>query len=270
MELTDDEQKRYESYRSRARSYSQTRQWWECGYGFLLARVKRVPEIRGAWLEQGVAVHAVVEDFENSGRTLTEEVLRTKYQDAYSAMINKSLEKQPNPDMWFNSGPYKGLPQDIERRFKVGQEQVTSYLRWTEDQPEQTIWNGSVEIKFELSLGEVNVLGYIDQIVNHPKKKGPGVRDVKTGLKPTEHTQLELYALAMNELHDAGVEWGDYWLGKTGRTSRSIPLNPDRDKLVEWFGKMDEGVKAGEFRPNPGEACARCPVQMSCDYKSEA
>ncbi|WP_406379105.1 PD-(D/E)XK nuclease family protein [Streptomyces sp. NBC_00197] len=270
MELTDDEQKRYDSYVNRARSYSQTRQWYECGHAFLLARIKRVPEVRGAWLEQGVAVHAVIEDFEKGGRKLSEDQLRTKYQERYSGMINASLDKQPNPDMWFNSGPYKGLPNDIERRYQVGQEQVASYLRWTQDHPEQRIWKDAVEIRFDLELEGVTVLGYIDQVVTHEKKKGQGVRDVKTGLKPTEHTQLELYTLALNELYDAGVEWGDYWLGKTGRTSRPIPMSPDRSKFIEWFGKMDAGVKAGDFRPNPGESCARCPVQMSCEYRVDA
>lgn len=267
--MNDEEQKRWETYKTRPRSYSQTRQYHECGYQFFLARIKRAPEMRGAWLEQGVAVHAVVEEYEKSGRSMTDSQARSMYQERYANMINASLAKQPDPDMWFNSGPYKGLPNDIERRYLVGEEQVSSYLRWTQDHPEQRIWKNSVEIRFDLSLDGVNVLGFIDQIVEHDSK-GPGVRDVKTGQKPSEHKQLELYALAMNELHDAGIEWGDYWLGKTGRTSRSVQLNPDRSQFVEWFATMDAGVKAGEFQPNPGEACARCPVQLSCQYKSDA
>jgi RecB family exonuclease len=266
--LNDEEQKRWESYKTRARSYSQTKQYTDCSYQFYLTRIKRVPEMRGAWLEQGVAVHAVIEEFEKGGRKMTDAQVRSMYQDRYSGMINASLEKQSNPDMWFNSGPYKGLPNDIERRYEVGQDQVSSYLRWTEDHPEQRIWGDAVELKFVLNLDGVNVLGFIDQVVDHDKK-GRGVRDVKTGLKPSEHKQLELYALAVNELHDADIEWGDYWLGKTGRTSRSVRMTPDRQHFVEWFAKMDAGVKAGEFQPNPGESCARCPVQLSCKYKLE-
>jgi hypothetical protein len=267
--LTTEEEERFERYRNQRRSYSQTRQWHECGHQFFLSRIKRVPEMRGAWLEQGVAVHAVIEAYEKSERSLTDSQARSMYQDRYSTMVNESLARQPDPDMWFSSGPYKGLPNDIERRYLVGADQVSAYLVWSQANNDQKILHNSVELMFVLDLDGVEVLGYIDQVVDHPKK-GPGIRDVKTGQKPTEHKQLELYGLAVNELHDWGVEWGDYWLGKTGRLSRPVNISTERSHFVEWFAKMDAGVKAGDFLPNPGDACARCPVQLSCDYRANA
>lgn len=266
-ELTDEQYKRWDGYRNRARSFSQTKQYKQCGHQFLLSRIKRAPEMRGAWLEQGVAVHAVVEEYEKSGRSLTDSQARSMYQDRYSTMVNQSLSVQPDPDMWFSSGPYKGLPVDIERRYKVGQDQVSAYIEFCHSNPDQVVQTNSVEMRFDLDLDGVKVMGFIDQVVDHPKK-GKVVRDVKTGLKPTEHSQLELYGLALRETKDMEVKWGDYWLGKTGRTSRMIELSSQRSHFVEWFATMDAGVKAGDFPPNPGEGCARCPVQLSCEYRS--
>lgn len=269
IELNDEQQQRLETYKTRPRSYSQTRQWHECGYGFLLARIVRAPEMRGAWLEQGVSVHEVVEAYEKSGRSMTDSQVRSMYRERYSTMVNKSLSVQPKPDMWFSSGPYKGLPSDIERRYKVGQDQVSAYLAFCESNPKQQVWNNSVERKFEIDLDGVTVIGFIDLLIDHPKYETV-VRDVKTGQKPDEHSQLNLYKLAVNETLDLDVGWGDYWLGKTGRTSRMIKLSMERSHFVEWFATMDAGVKAGEFRPNPGAACERCPVQLTCQYKMDA
>ncbi|MFB7420743.1 RecB family exonuclease [Streptomyces sp. NPDC056210] len=268
--LTDEQEERWEKYKNRARSWSQTKQYMTCPYQFLLSRIVRAPEMRGAWLEQGVAVHAVIEEYEKSERSLTDSQARSMYQDRYSSMINASLAVTSDPDMWFSSGPYRGLPQDIERRYRVGADQVSAYLEWSRNSNETKILHNFVELRFVLDLDGVEVLGFIDQVVNHVKK-GPGVRDIKTGQKPTEHGQLELYALAVKELHDVEAEWGDYWLGKTGKTSRSIPLDTgpsQRSHFVEWFAKMDAGVKAGDFLPKPGDACERCPVQLSCAYRA--
>lgn len=235
--------------------------------------------MRGAWLEQGVAVHAVIEEYEKSNRTLSEAQAKALYQDRYSAMVNESLKLQPDPEMWFNSGPYRGLPTDIERRYKVGQDQVAAYIAWSQDRNDESIWRNGVELKFVLRLEEVEVIGFIDLVIEH-LKKGIGIRDVKTGQKPTEHEQLELYGLAIEELYDVEVPWGDYWLSpppprgqfkRKGHTTRAVSLPSAKKKqhFVEWFATMDAGVKSGDFRPTPGKNCERCPVQLSCEYRDQ-
>ncbi|GEB50408.1 RecB family exonuclease [Streptomyces cacaoi] len=263
---SDGMQQRIEEYKTRPRSYSQVSQWYRCGHQFYLSRIKRASEIQAAWFAHGLAVHYAAEQWETSGRTLPLEEVHRHFDEKYTREIARARAVEPDERQWFSSGPYAGI-EDIHRRHIIGLNQVTAYVDYYQAHPDEVPWPGadSIETEFALELGGVKVVGFIDLVVDHPRK-GVVVRDTKTGQKPTEHTQLELYALAVNTLHGAECSWGDYWLAKTGRTSRALPLAPDASRLTEWVGAMDEGVKREEFVPNPGQACARCPVRRHCAY----
>jgi hypothetical protein len=41
----------------------------------------------------------------------------------------------------------------------------------------------------------------------------------------------------------------------------------ERDQVVEYFERMDAGVKAENFDPSPSpEKCSRCGVATACRY----
>ncbi|MET8684828.1 PD-(D/E)XK nuclease family protein [Streptomyces sp. NPDC004732] len=269
--MDDKTEKRLADYATRPRSVSQAKQYDQCPYGYYLARIKREPELQAAWLGHGVAVHAAAEAWEKSGRSLGLEGAQEVFKGEYAKMANRGLEAEPNETGWQASGPYTGFV-DLERRWGLGLDQVRKYLDWYEANPDQVIWKdaegkAAIELKFDLDLDGVQVIGFIDQVIE-TKKNGPRARDIKTGVIPKadDTFQLDTYALAMKDQYGISCETGDFWSGKTGRPSRARKLSASRDQIVEVFKTMDEGVKAQDFRPKPGEACGRCPVQRSCTY----
>ncbi|MEW1546894.1 RecB family exonuclease [Streptomyces tsukubensis] len=266
-------EERADAYRTRPRSVSQVKQYEQCPYGFYLARIAREPELQAAWLAQGVAVHAAAEEWERSGRTMSVDQAQAVYGGVYTRMANQALEAEPGEDGWQASGPYLGFT-DLERRWHLGREQVAKYVAWYEKHPDETVWKAAdgvpaIEQRFDIEVDGVKVIGYIDQVIEHPKR-GPVVRDIKTGVLPAmaDTFQLDTYALALKQAHGLECETGDYWSGKTGAPSRARKLGGTAE-VVNRVKEMDEGVKRGDFTPKPSpESCARCPVRRSCRFAS--
>ncbi|WP_167390880.1 RecB family exonuclease [Streptomyces yunnanensis] len=265
-------EERAEAYKTKPRSVSQTKQYEQCPYAYFLARIAREPELQAAWLAQGVAVHSAAEEWEKSGRRMALDDAQAVYSKVYTRMANEALEAEPDEEGWQASGPYPGFT-DLERRWSIGMGQVESYVDWYKTHPDETIWKSAdgvpaIEQRFDIEVDGVKVIGFIDQVIEHPKH-GPLVRDIKTGVIPKmdDTFQLDVYAFAMNKLYGLECKAGDYWSGKTGKPSRVRKLDIHTGRLEDVFGRMDEGVKSGDFTPRPDpEKCGRCPVQRSCEY----
>jgi putative RecB family exonuclease len=259
------------------RSYSQLNSYDRCPYMYYLERVEGVWRRPAAWLPMGTAVHSAVEAWELSGRVMTPEEALQAFRDAYRASTDSLLETTPNPRFWFASGPYKG-PEDIARRFKLGQEHVLRYIAWYKKHPTEmpiTLTAGPdtgkmlVEFPFEIEIGGVPVRGFIDW-VGWDDKDHVIVRDNKTGTLPGGPDQLATYALAVESaLPWAHVSSGDFFMTKTGKPT--IPYQLTRvvkTELEMAYVRMDAGVKAGSFpaKPDP-KKCMFCSVNASCKYR---
>ncbi|MFF3555360.1 RecB family exonuclease [Streptomyces tsukubensis] len=267
-------EERAETYRTRPRSVSQVKQYEQCPHGFYLARIAREPELQAAWLAQGVAVHAAAEEWERSGRTMSVGQTQEVYGRVYTRMANEALEAEPTEAGWQASGPYEGFT-DLERRWHLGREQVEKYVAWYTKHPDEQVWKSqagvpAIEQRFDIEVGGVAVVGFIDLVIDHPKH-GLVVRDNKTGAIPkmNDTFQLDTYALALKKAHGVECETGDFWSGKTGKPSRPRKLGDGESAVVDRFREMDAGVKSGDFTPTPSpETCARCPMQRSCRFAS--
>ena len=253
------------------RSVSQTQQYEECGYRYWLQRVQKVPGLPAAWSHHGTAFHAAAEAFERSGRLMgIEEAVQT-FSDKYSALTNEALEREPKPDKWLSAG--RSGSDDIVHRYALGQEQTAEYVQWAnKNQP--AIWTlpsdgaPALELYFLVTIGDVQVRGYIDQLITLPDGS-VRVRDLKTG---TTHSkfQLETYAVAMRQQYGLTVNDGDWYFGKKGRLSRPVALTNTTEREVgERYAAMDAGVKAGRFKPNPGYHCRFCDMKHKCPFSTD-
>lgn len=266
---------------SDVRSYSQLNSYDRCPYMYYLERVEQVWKRPAAWLPMGTAVHSAAEAWELSGRVMTPEEAQQAFREAYRASTDQLLEETPNPKYWFASGPYKG-PEDIARRYKLGQEHVARYIAWYEKHPEQKpityqdadgVDRIGVELPFTLKIGGVQVRGFIDW-VGYNDKGGLIVRDNKTGNTPGGPDQLATYALAVEDrwaLPDIGVHVreGDFFMTRTGKPTIPYALTKAvKVQLAEDFASMDKNVKAGLFPPKPeASKCMFCSVNGSCKYR---
>jgi len=201
---------------------------------------------------------------------MTLEETQDAFRKAYSRETNKLLEDTPNTEHWFRSGPYSG-EADIERRFGIGLRQVAGYIEWVESHPEDVIWitpdgEPAIELEFDIDLDGVRVRGFIDQVVRGP-------RDLKTGNEPGDSFQLATYDIALLLKYGVQCGRGDYWMaGSSSKRTHPEVISHDLsewtlEKVTEEFHRVDEGIRAGDFPPNPEESkCMFCSVRSACEF----
>lgn len=247
------------------RSVSQVREYNECPHRYYLHRRLKAWERPAAWLVQGLSVHEPLEAYEKSDRTMTLDEAQDACVDSYVKHTARLCETTPNWNYWFASGPYKGAA-DVERRLGLALDQVERYFKYVERYPELRpdvlADQLAVELPFEVTFGDVEVRGFIDQVVD-----GKPI-DIKTGNKPGDEFQLATYAGALKKLYGIEPNNGAYWMARTGKLTMPYDLTDwTEDRLAEVFGEADEGIRAERFEPNPEPSrCKFCPVSMACDF----
>lgn len=280
------------------RSVSQLNSYEKCPMAYKLERIDKAWKRPAAWFAQGLAVHAGAEHWEKSGRTMTLEEVQAIYTEEFDKEINKALETARNPNFWFRSGRY-GAVQDIPRRYDIGLEQVEKYINWYQDHPEETPWvtpasydplcmgktehvsdcqcqlpQRAIELKFDVDLDGVQVIGFIDAAMEVPDPDREGrsmiiVRDNKTGTSPGDDFQLGVYGVALTLMY--GIEpprFGDYWMGRTGKPTHPYKISEwTVEAVTEKFHELEENLQAERFDPKPSpKACGFCSVSLSCDF----
>lgn len=248
------------------RSPSQLNEYTRCPYSYYLSRRLRVWKKPAAWLAHGTAVHSALEAWERSGRVMTLEEVQEVFRSEYRDLINDDLKITPNPKSWFSSGRYTG-PQDIPRRFDVGQQHVANVIGFYENNPDMwpDQYNGelAVELPMDTVFGTVRVVGYIDLV------SGRKPYDYKTGTTPGGDEQLATYAGYLKQSLDIPFSEGFFFMAKTGKPTRPYDLTGwSLERLADVYGELDQKIKAEEFEPNPDpDVCYRCPVASSCEFK---
>lgn len=244
------------------RSVSQYNKYIQCPYAYYLERVEGVWQRPAAWLPQGTAVHKAAEEYELSGRSLTLEQTQEVYRESYATEVNRYAEQTPNTRYWHSSGPRYPGPQDIERRYGIGLEQVERYLRYCENHPDEVPTH--IELPFRMKLGSVVVRGYIDQVLSDR------VRDLKTGKSPGDDIQLATYAEAVRRDLDLPLYVGDYWMGQSGKPTYDYDLSQwTTERLTEEFEWLDQQINEERFEPDPEpKKCDFCSVNTSCPFRA--
>lgn len=264
------------------RSVSQVTSFAQCAEAYRLSRVAQVPSKPAAWFSHGSAYHSAIEEYENSLRTLTLTDLEEHFKAYYRGEIADLKEKWPDEGDWLTGGRKKGF-QDVEDREVIGLWQVADYVAFAE--ATKDIWrilplgDGKVatEVKFNLTLGGVNVMGYIDQIRQY-RNGALEVADLKTGTSTPMSMQLGVYAHVVEQNTGTWPQTGVFVKAGRPATARS-PEKPTKDiphSLDQWteellgsmFKDMDRSEKLGLFLPNAQDGCERtCTVSEHCRIK---
>lgn len=246
-----------------------------CPWKWHLEKREKVWQRPAAWLPQGTAVHAALEEWERSGRTLSLQQIQDVFRRVYAEEVNGMLGVTPNLDYWFQSGPYDG-EADIARRFRIGLEQVERLHRFLTQRPE-AIWvdddgNPGIEKSFELELDGLIVRGYIDRITALDIRELL-VDDLKTGNSPGGPFQLGTYKVAIeDEYPDVKVIGGRYLMaGKRGARNAKYEqfdiTEFTKESLSERFHRMDDEIRKGNIpaKPTP-DKCRFCSVSYACEF----
>lgn len=253
------------------RSVSQLTSWVRCGEAYRLERVAKAPQTPAAWTLQGTAVHAAVEHWEKSGgKAPLAETLQV-FNTAWDTGLTAMRAREPDQNLWMTGTPKTKGGVDATRRRQRGQEQVAAYIGYRQTDPFE-VWETpdgqpAVELEFKVVLGGVEVVGYIDLVLETPDGENLLVRDLKTGSKlPDSALQLGVYAEAVEQKYGIRPRWGDFFMAKNNAPTKPYDLSPyTAERLGRWFARLDRAVNAGVFIPSPGESCRTCGVAKYCD-----
>lgn len=263
---------RHEEYKTRPRSWSQLTSYESCPHAYYLERIAQVWQRPAAWFATGLGVHAGVEAHEKSEAPDVDSMLLVA-QEAFRADIEARLEPTPNAEYWQSSGRYHG-PEDIPRRYQDLRRHLENYLQVSAVRPPVMRLDDApaVEWVMDFNLDGVRVIGFADQI-----REGEIV-DVKAGsMVPDNPGQLAVGAEAIRQKTGEKITRGIYIMTAKpptpkGRISAAQVVEKDLttipvETLTARFHAADEGIKAGNWDPKPGDQCRRCSVASSCDFR---
>lgn len=223
-----------------------------------------------AWAPQGNAFHTGTEEWELSGRELSEDEVVTIALADYDERIAKQWALQPQESGWLTGGRTK-VQTDIDRRRERVEKQVRGYLRYSiehqDDFRPAELPDGrpAVEFPFEIELGGVLVRGAIDLILQW----GDGrltIRDLKTGNKlPNDPLQLAVYALAWRKYFGDVIEYGDFYMCKNDAPTQPYYLGDYNEGVLgAWLEMMHRSEQSGIYLPAGGDHCRVCTVSQYC------
>lgn len=233
----------------------------------------KAPQQPAAWLTQGIAFHEAIEKWERVDRTATADQAVGWFDDAFDRVLIEQMAQEPDTETWL-TGSRKSGTQDIEDRLARGRQQVRDYIDFANSTAHLwRVWEiipgeKAIEVGFDMTLNGVRVVGYIDQAIEWIDTGQVTVRDLKTGTKLPEPRQLGIYKVALNDLFNVGVQWGDFYMCKNSSVTK--PYNLARytpERVGRWFEHADAMITQGRFIPSPGDHCRVCAVERFCDLK---
>ena len=191
----------------------------------------------------------------------------------YDALVERDLARWPEWDSWMTGGR-KGGEQDMADRRVVGAYQVEEYIKYAEEHAAEWRIIAS-EVEFVIELGNVDVLGYIDQVRQYADGTIE-VDDLKGGSSiPGSAFQLGVYGLAAEEY--MGIKPTSAAFIKLARPAtargKAKPTTELRHDLTPWtrehitqmFRDFDKAERQGLYLPNPQDQCERtCGVAQWC------
>ncbi len=250
-----------------ARSVSQLKMYRQCGLQWKKVKFDKVPRQPAAWLAHGTAFGKTVEEWEISGRTISDTGLELVYNTSYDGEIERYLTEQPNTDLWLSVGRTK-VENDIANRRERGLQQFFTYRDRVITEPWRP-WElpdgaPAVEVGFYVDLGFGPIRAYID-LVKEWEDGRLVIVDFKTGNREKTALQLGVYRLLFNHTFGLDVTDGAWYYAKDDTWSEVIDLTPFSLEYVKSeFEAMERGINNRVFLANPGDHCALCPARGEC------
>ena len=259
-------------YESHMWSFSRYTSYLRCGKGYELSRIIKAPQLPSWYAIGGNAVHGGTEQVDRLEFLMGENVTA---EDDVVALTNAKLDELIteaeaksgiDPSKWIAGGRGKEK-QRSDHWHTVAPEMVQRWVDWRKEHRwEWAMFGGEpgIELRLEIELGGLPFVAVIDRLPYLPDES-LAVLDIKSGQKPKTPLQLGTYATAVELAGYPRPKYGLYWMGKDGKHTEPVPLAKyTKDYLDQIFGGAIEGVRAGNFSPNEGEACRMCDVAAAC------
>lgn len=266
------------------RSFSQLRQYRECGEAYRLARIERMAKRPSAAQVAGVLIHSATEVIDQSIHEGTEDrdkLIRLASGTLASIRDETVAQFSQNymPEDWKRFGRATTAKPNGEDLAWFEAEGIPlalgAYVDWRLSKPNWKLaeipnFGPAIEVPFTVPLGDVQVNGYIDRVFTVDGFDGYYCLDIKSGRKPKTDEQLGVYARALEVGLGWPVTYGFFIYGlKSGTASMTPPIDVrhwSAEKLTTTYANLDLGISSKVFVPNPGEACFTCDVSSHCAF----
>lgn len=261
-------------------SWSSVSTYSECGNKWLLTRGFKVPEATWFATIAGSVIHEITEAMDRAevkGIPLDKQIeyapsFASLFEQKLAEVAEKGKEVKPSGRVLKAIGPTGGPnKKDKEWWLVYGPIFVERWLEWKKLKGWRVAimpdGNPGIELKFEVVLGGVPVLGYIDRV--YLLADGTvACLDLKTGMMPTGSLQLATYAVGLREQYGLDADWGIYWTPGTdeaGKMSQPIYIKDwSFERISRMYSDADRGIRSGIFLPQVTNMCVGCTVRSSC------
>ena len=253
-------------------SVSQVSTLVRCGEQYRLQRVWRVPELPGWARIGGSAVHEWTEAWDWSQYGQAEPLSFAYYLDK---IASEESEKSGIPISEFKASgrASKAYPNKEDRKWWLdnGPSMCQRWVNWRRTAP-WDLWldedgRPGIEVEFKVTLGKVDVVGFIDRVMVDHATGTVIVIDIKSGREVPGDFQLGTYRVAMLEKFGVSPKFGGYWYARTGASGSLYPLNEWSLERATWqYEVADSRRKRGDYLPNVSDQCSWCGVRDYCIY----
>jgi hypothetical protein len=242
-------------------SHSTVNDYKECGEKVRLRKVEKVPSAPSWSLVGGSLVHSVTEaqDFADFGLAPPKTIPDVFTKETFDAFIAAEEEYSGfSRDQWRASGrASKDWPdkENYEWWLEHGPVMVRNWRRFIMGPHYQiAIMNDlpAIEIGFDVVIGGVKTVGYIDRVLEHVQTKELVVVDLKSGTRdPMSTDQLGLYRVGLDLAFEGRYtpKWGTYFMVRKGATTLHFDLTKYSDGRLEYRVRRRVGGHAGGALP---------------------
>lgn len=151
-----------------------------------------------------------------------------------------------------------------------GPSMVQRWMDWRE-QSGWRIWETpdgrpAIELEMYPSFDGVRVRMFVDRIMTVPATGSLVIVDLKSGRRtPASDLQLGFYRTGLWQTFGVNVEFGAYWMARTGELTPIQDITRFTPGLMSaWLHKFVAARDAGIFLPNLSEKCRACGVNQHC------
>lgn len=252
-------------------SHSQLNSYLRCGKAYYLSRVAKVPRQPSVWLVAGKALHEAFEDANQAHvQGLSFDPIAT-WSQRFEGMIASEIEMTgTDPSTWRTGGRVskdKPNKEDLEWWGMDGLRQLNDYLTWLRTSGftfAEINGKHAIELETHCTFGDIEVWGFCDAIFQDPNGAYQVV-DYKSGSRVPKEHQLSLYAAAMKRNFDLDIEYGSFYMTRTGKLTDPIDIRQYGPEYFDrQFSQLASALEAEIFLANPGDACYVCDVKAAC------
>ena len=245
-------------------SFSQIEAFSNCPLQYKFNFILRIPVLSKPVLIFGRVMHNALKDFFNP--LLVDFKQKSLFKDKKEKLKKEDLYKFY--EMYWQDDGYE-TKKDREEYKKKGRDMLERIFAYYEKEgwPEVVF----IEKNFLISIAGNIFKGAIDR-VDRLKDGSFEIIDYKTGnpkekLSYKDKRQLILYKIALEEGLRMNISKLSYFYLENGEKISFESERKLEDKLKEELIKGVEGIKSGNFPPNPTMLCDYCDFRNICEFK---